>query len=147
MSNPFINAAAPTGKFAKFNQPGDSITIQVTDKWSERQHRTFGTNEPAFYPKSGDPIMDQWIPGMDVNAESEADAPAVIVVDKPKMRQAIGKALLEAGVNEPQIGGTLQVTFTGYGVGQNAANPPKTFEAKYWPAQAASGVWGGEQGK
>lgn len=147
MSNAFMNAVKPKGKAAKFATVGDSVTIQLTSEVTEQQARTYvpgGQGEPKFFPKSGDPIMDQVISGLDVNAETEEDAPTVIYVDKPAQRQAIGKALLEANVDNLHTGGTLELTFSGYGVGRVASQPPKAFTAKYWAPQAAAGSWGGE---
>ncbi|GAA1411805.1 hypothetical protein AUR04nite_00840 [Glutamicibacter uratoxydans] len=143
MTNAFVAAATPSGKYAKFKTVGDSITLKITGKVTERQQREYGTNEPKTFP-SGDPIMEQLIPGLDLNAPSEEEAPTVLCVDKKTMRAAIGKALIEKNVGEPQVNGTIKVTFSGYGVGKNPSNPPKDFTAEYWPAQAAAGAWGGD---
>lgn len=146
MSNAFVAAASPKGKGIKFQSVGDSFTFQINAPVTERQATEFqpgGGGALKFFP-SGDPIMEQVITGLDVNAESEEEAAVALYVDKKLLRAAIGRALIEAGVNEPQVGGTLQVTFSGYGHGQNPSNPPKDFTAKYWAPQAAAGSWGGE---
>lgn len=137
-------AVQPKGKAAKFGTIGDTITIQVTAPVTEQQATTYvpgGRGEPKFFP-SGDPIMDQVISGLDVNAASEEEAPSVIYVDKQAMRRAIGVALQAAGSNEIAVGSTLQVTFSGFGVGKNPANPPKDFTVQYWAPQATGGAWG-----
>lgn len=146
MSNAFVQSIQPKGKAIKFSKIGDSATFVINDV-TERQATEYNPNGPGapkFFPKSGDPIMEQVITGLDVNAASEDEAAVALYVDKKLMRQAIGKALVAAGVGEPAKGGTLQIKFSGYGVGQNPSNPPKDFEATYWAPKAASGAWGGD---
>ncbi|WP_346921366.1 hypothetical protein [Glutamicibacter creatinolyticus] len=143
MSNAFVQSVQPKGKGLKFQKIGDEHTFQITGV-TERQATEYvpgGQGAPKFFP-SGDPIMEQVITGLDVNAASEDEAAVALYVDKKLLRQAIGRALLEAGVNEPQSGGTLRVRHSGFGVGKNPANPPKDFEAQYWAPQAQSGTWG-----
>lgn len=145
MSNAFVQSIAPKGKALKFNSKGDSHTF-VINGVTERQATEYvpgGQGAPKFFP-SGDPIMEQVITGLDVNAASEEEAAVALYVDKKLMRQAIGKALVAAGVGEPQVGGTLQIAFSGYGVGKNPANPPKDFTAQYWAPQAQGGSWSSE---
>lgn len=146
MSNAFVQSIKPKGKAVKFSTVGDSITMQITDSTEQqaREYQPGGGGALKFFQKSGDPIMEQVLSGLDVNAASEEEAAVVLYVDKVLMRQAIGKALVAAGVGEPAKGGTLQVKFSGYGVGKNPANPPKDFEATYWAPKAAAGAWGGE---
>lgn len=146
MSNPFAKAVAPKGKALKFSEVGTEHTIQLTEPYTERQATEYvpggGQGALKFYPKSGDPIMDQIITGLDYNAESEDEARAVMYVDKPAMRRAIGIALGEAEADDLRTGGVLTVKFTGYGVAQGGNNPPKEFEAKYVAPEAPGDAWG-----
>ena len=145
MSNPFTKAASPRGTILKFNEVGTEHTIQLTEPYTERQATEFvkggGRGAPKFFP-SGDPIMDQWISGLDYNAASEEEAQAIIIVDKVAMRRAIGKALGEAQADDMTTGGVLTVKFTGYGVAQGGNQPPKEFEATYIPPAAPDNAWG-----
>ena len=149
----FTKAAGPSGKFLKFPEVGTSHTIQITEKYTERQQREvvhvgggkYQQGEPKTY-KSGDPMLEYVIPGLDYNAESEEDAPSVLVVKQGRQMKAIGKALLEAGAADLEVGGVLTLTFTGYGQGANPQNPPKEYEASYAPPQPSGSPWGGEDG-
>lgn len=144
MSNAFTNSIKPRGNWLKFNQEvGQSYTIEVIGV-SERQARDFETKEPKTF-KDGNPIMEQVIEGLDYNAESEDEARAILLIDKAAQRQAIGRAIIEADASDLEAGGVLELTWTGYGVGKNAANPPKAFEAKYTAPEASGNTWGGDE--
>lgn len=124
----FTSAASSTsGKFVKFKQPGDEFTIQVTGV-GERPDEYKG--QPKL-DKNGQQLMEQLIEGLDLNAASEAEAQVVLGVNKFRLRQSIGRAVLAAGGSTLQKGGTLRVVFTGYGVASQG-NPPMEFEAEYW---------------
>lgn len=147
MSNPFAKAVAPKGKALKFNELGTEHTIQLTEPYTERQATEYvpggGQGAPRFFP-SGDPIMEQIITGLDYNAESEEEARAVMYVDKPAMRRAIGLALKEAQVDDLATGGVLTVKFSGYGVARGGNQPPKEFEASYVAPEAPDNAWGSD---
>lgn len=147
----FTKAAGPSGKFLKFPEVGTSHTIQITEKYTERQQREvvnvggkWVQGDPKFW-KSGDPMLEYVIPGLDYNAESAEDAPSVLVVKQGRQMKAVGKALLEADASDLEVGGILTLTFARYGQGANAANPPKEFEASYTPPQATGSVWSGDE--
>lgn len=146
MSNAFLAAVTPKGKSVKLPSVGSSFTGIISGPVTEQQETEYkpGGGGPLKFFPSGDPIMEQLIPMDDVTAASKEEAASTLYVSKQRMRAAIGRALQEAGVSDLQVGGTLQVTFTGYGTGKNPANPPQEFEAKYQPpAPPAGGTWGG----
>lgn len=148
MSNAFLAAASPKGKSVKLPTAGSSFTGIISGPIQEVQETEYqpgGGGPLKFYAKSGQPVMQQLIPLDDVTAASKEEAASTLYVSKPRMRAAIGRALVEAGVNEPQVGGTLQVTFIGYATGNNPANPPQDFEAKYVPPASPAGSWGGAE--
>lgn len=145
----FIKAASPRGDFLKFKNPGDTHTLQITEAVEKRQQHELVRagdkwikGEPRTY-KSGDPMFEYVISGLNYNAESEDKANAVLVV-KARQVRAIGQALKAAGVNQMQVGGVLTLTFTHYGEGQGSI-PPKEYEAKYVPASVSGEAWGSEE--
>lgn len=135
----FMDAIKPRGDFLKFKEVGTSHTIMVQG-FENRQATEFGTNKPSTYP-DGNPIYDQWISGQSWN-ETEGEHDAIIVVSSRNMRAAIGRALKAVGATEPQAGGVLTITFTGFGQGKNPANPPKEYEAEYQAPEPAGNPWG-----
>lgn len=145
MSNPFSRAVQPRGTILKFKDVGTEHTIQLTEPYTERQATEYvpggGKGSLKFFP-SGDPVMDQWVGGLDYNAESEEDAKAILIIEKPAQRRAIGIALKEAQVEDLETGGVLTLKFTGYGVAQGGNNPPKEFEASYVAPEAPDNTWG-----
>lgn len=140
MSNAFLKAAQPNGTFLKFKDAGTEHTIQV-ESVTERQATEYGTNAPKTFP-SGDPIMEQWISGQVWDEEKEDLVDATLVVSSPRMRRAIGRALIAEGASEPQAGGVLTVKFTGFGTGKNPANPPKEYDAAYQAPEPVGNPWG-----
>lgn len=146
MTSSFVAAVTPKGKSVKFVSVGDEFTGKISAPVVLKQATEFGSNAPKFYPKSGDPIMEEIISLLDLNAPSEEEAPSTLYVSSPKMRQAIGEAILAAGATDLQVGGTLQLKFTGHGTGKNPSQPPKLYSARYAPpAPPAGGSWGGAE--
>ncbi len=140
MTNPFIQAAQPSGDFLKFKEVGTEHTLKI-DNVTERQATDYNSKQPLYYPKSGDPIMEQWISGQYWDEEKEELVNAIIVVSSKRMRAAIGEAMIAAEVTELQSGGVLRVKFTGYGQGANSANPPKEYEAEYTAPEPIGDPW------
>lgn len=144
----FMDAIKPRGKYlslSKLANVGDSYTIQITDKYTERQQTDYATKEPIFSKKSGKPVTELLIPGLNYDAESEEDAPSILVIDKWRARQAVGHALKAADVNDLAEGGVLTITYKGLGLkAEGAIAAPKDFEASYTPPAPTGDVWGGE---
>lgn len=144
----FIEAATSTnkGKIIKFANIGDEFVGIISAPVTKRQATDFTTKAPKFFPKSGDPIYEEWISLDDVTAASKEEAASTLIIDSQFKRAAVGKALIEAGVNDVAVGGTLALKWTGYGVGKTPSNPPKSWEARYQPPAAPSaGSWGGAE--
>lgn len=140
----FTDHSKPSGKFlslSKLKEVGDSYTITITEQYSERPFIPFGKTEPAT-TKAGKVITEYLIPGMNHDAENEDDAQSLLVIDKYAAKRAIGKACEEAGVSDIGVGGTLTVTFSGYGLKKGDGYPPKDFEAVYYAPEAEGGTWG-----
>lgn len=137
----FLQAAQPKGKYVKFQNVGDSITMEITS-YVKKQATEYGTNELKFWP-SGDPIYEEHISGLDFNAESEDEANVVLAVSKRLMRQRIGEALQKAGASDLLPGGILTVTYVGDGPkNPKASMPPKDFSAEFQLPEPANSSWG-----
>lgn len=146
MSNAFLAAASPKGKSVKLPSVGSSFTGIISGPVSEVQETEYqpgGGGAPKFYPKSGQPIMQQVVPLDDVTAPSKEEAASTLYVSKPRMRAAIGRALQEAGVGDLTIGGTLYIERIADAVGKNPSAPPQDFVARYQPPAAPAANWGG----
>lgn len=143
MASSFVAAASPKGRTVKFANIGDEFTGIISAPVVLKQATEFGTGALKFYPKSQDPIMEEVISLDDVSAPSKEEAASTIYVSSPKMRQAIGEAIIAAGADDLNVGGTLQLKFTGHGTGKNPSQPPKLYAAKYVAPAAPAGNWGG----
>lgn len=141
MDNFFSSATGPRGKFVKLKDKGDTITMEITDI-TTRPFVPYGENTPKR-DKNGNEVIEALISGMDYAAETEEEASVVLPVNKFAMRQAIGKAVEDAGGSEPQAGGVLTVTCEGDGVAlKPGAYPPKAFSATYQLPEPSETPWG-----
>lgn len=143
-----MDSIKPRGKYlslSKLKEVGDSYKITVTDHYTERQQTDFHTKEPIF-SKSGKPITELLVPGKNWAAETEEDADSILVLDKWRARQAVARAVQEAGGDDLRPGGTLTITYTGLGPkGPNAIQAPKDFSAEYEAPAPLGGEWGSEE--
>lgn len=127
----FITAG---GKTAKFLTVGATITGTISRPPHEQQQTEFGSNTPATWP-NGDPKM-QIVVNLDTAERDPADAnddgARTLYVSSSKMKRAIGDAIIAAGANDIEVGGTLTVTYTGTDPqSKNPANPAKLYSASY----------------
>lgn len=109
----FFNTSSKAAA-VKFQTPGQSFDGYITGPVTARQARDFQTKQPKFYPlrpgqTQADPIMEGVVPVKDANTGVEG----TIYVNSKLMRQAIEAALREAGVQQPEVGGRLLLTYTG----------------------------------
>lgn len=140
----FTDHSRPTGKYlslSKLKEVGDSYTITITGDYTERPFVPFGKTEPAT-TKAGKVVTEYLIPGMNHDAESEDEAQSLLVIDKYAAKRAIGKACEAVSVSDIASGGTLTISFSGYGLKKGEGYPPKEFEATYFPPEAQGGAWG-----
>jgi hypothetical protein len=137
-----------TGKAAKFNKPGDSVTGTVVS-WREAQMMKFDgeaqkpTNEPDFWP-DGNPKM-QAIIVLDTGEQDSEDDDGMrsVYVSSTRAKRALIDALRKGGVKEPEAGGTLTMTYTGDDPkSKNPRNPGKMFSASFVKGTTSS-VFGG----
>lgn len=138
------SGGAPT---AKFDQPGVTIGGLILAEprvYQEREYdpRNPGNGAPKFYPRSGDPIMSVSV-DVQTNLRDAADPEDVgvrrIYVEGKRLKDAVRDAVRAAGASGLEIGGRLDVTFTGLGVAESAGmNAPKLYTAKYVSAGNAA---------
>jgi hypothetical protein len=126
-----MSALAPRAKYPtfKFATPGTSIRGVVSQPPEDSQAKEFGTDKLKFWP-DGNPIMQTRIILLD-SAPSEW-----AIYAQGRLARAITNAIVTAGADDLEVGGRLEVTFTGYGQGKNPAQPPKEYEAAYVPPAA-----------
>ncbi len=131
-------------KGLKFETVGETHIGVVSGEAFERQQMKFGTTEPDFWP-SGEPKMQVLVPlrvdGVTPD-DPDDDGDRTLYVSSNAMKQAIGKAIRDAGVKDIAIGGTLTVSFIGYDPNsKNKQNPKKPYQASYTPpASPLAGV-------
>ena len=127
-------------KSAKFLQVGDSITGTIARRPETQQQRDFATGSAKFWD-DGKPMMQLRI--ILQTSERDPDDPddtgerALYV--KSGMREAIATAVKAAPAKGLEVGGKLQVTYSGDGkAAQKGFNPPKQYQAKYKAPAAGS---------
>lgn len=111
------------------DQPPKSITGKIT---------LVHPPEPVNDPKTGQPTDRKQVrielETTERDPEQQFDDGARTLYVKSYMRSAIGDALRRAGVKEPEVGGTLTVTFVRTEPADRPGlSPSKHFEATYTP--------------
>ena len=148
--------APPASHSAKFEQPGDTIAGEIKEISEPMQCTDFGTSNPSFWP-SGDPMMQAKITlatdQRDPSDPQDDGKRGLWVVQSGKqggLLWAIREAIKAAGAETIQVGGRLQVSFTGTDPeSKNPHNPRKLYEAQYQPPAPGGGMFsqqGGGQG-
>lgn len=125
-----------------FLQVGQSVTGQIITEPKDVQQRNFHDGSPAFWP-SGDPKMQTVFQiqtslrnyeGISQPDRSKPDDGVRSLFIKGKhMERAVKDAILAAGASWLDIGGWIQVTYTGDDMSSKAASKPKFFAVKYQP--------------
>lgn len=136
-------ARVPT---AKFDSPGIVVGGRIVAPPKAHQEREYDRNNPGQgRPKtfpSGDPIY-----GLTIDVQTDQRDPSIaddtgvrrIYVEGKRMKEAVRNAVQAAGAPKLEIGGTLEVVFTGYGqAASEGVNAPKEYQARY-TAPAGSG--------
>lgn len=143
-------SGAPT---AKFEQPGTTIGGRIVAPPRSHQEREYDRNNPGkgalkTFP-SGDPIM-----GITIDVQTDQRDPSNpdddgvrrIYVEGKRLKEAVRNAVVASGSPKLEVGGILQVTFTGLGVAENSTiNAPKEWSAVYTPLAQAQFLEQGQQ--
>lgn len=134
---------------AKFLNPGDTVRGVVAREPQSSQQREYnpdGPGELAFWPKSGQPKMqatidiqtDQRDPSIEgddgVRRLYVKDHGAAYTKGSGRLRDAVRDAVVAAGAKGVEVGGYIEVTYTGNGTGKGAI-PPKLYRVTYRPPQ------------
>lgn len=135
-------ARVPT---AKFDSPGIVVGGRIVAPPKAHQEREYDRNNPGQgRPKtfpSGDPIY-----GLTIDVQTDQRDPSIaddtgvrrIYVEGKRMKEAVRNAVQAAGAPKLEIGGTLEVVFTGYGqAASEGVNAPKEYQARYTPPAGA----------
>lgn len=129
-------ARVPT---AKFDQPGHIIGGRIVAPPKAHQEREYDRTNPGMgalkvFP-SGDPIY-----GLTIDVQTQLRDPSVeddtgvrrIYVEGKRLKEAVRNAVQQSGAAKLEVGGTLEVAFTGFGEAAGVGvNPPKEYQARY----------------
>lgn len=139
---------------AKFDSPGATVAGHVTEPAPEvRQQTDFRSGAPLTWDK-GDPKLQLVVTLQTTQQDNpDDDGRRRIYVrgsKKPEsqsMHAAIAAAVQTAGAKGLEVGGWLQVTYTGDGEANGNLNAPKKYTAEYKKPDttAASGEFLGTQ--
>ena len=121
--------AQSTGSSVKFVAQNTEILLQIAGPTTEAQDTKFGTTEPKFWA-DGTPAMKALVPVINESGEAQT----LHVPKSSRLHKAIGAALGAAGASDLEQGGLLGLTWTGFAVGKNPGNPPRTFAGRYMSA-------------
>lgn len=148
MGRPIDDAFGMGGATVKFEDEGDVVDGIVLAEPKEEQSRDYQTGDPAFWDEEKTRPKMQQVWSLQVEADTDEDpdddGKRRLYVDKKRLKQAIYKALKDAGVkNTSEIaGGRLWVKYTGRDMefrhnGKKPAkgNEPKLFKAKFEKGQ------------
>ena len=110
------------GKFAKFIEPGDTITGEITNIGEPYQVREYNqatqrADGPPKFTKAGKPVMAFHVTLATTDRDpsnGEDDGTRVVDVNSWRMQDAIRNACRAAGANRGlDLGGSLTVTYVG----------------------------------
>ena len=133
----FFNEGAPSAIAtikALGDSPGTTISGPIVEIGEQVQQKDVTTGAPAFWPDGNPKMM------LPVTVATELRDPSISDDDGHRtfwvsgnLKKAIGSALRQAGA-KLAVGGTLQVTFTGYGEAKSKGyNAPREWTAVYTP--------------
>lgn len=145
MSNDSYDFLGISGKsgapYFPFHEPGTTITGKITAEPVQRDKTEPGTNKVMTY-SDGNPqkvlVVTLQTSLVGVNG-SDDDGLRSLWVSTIGQKRALADAVRAAGKEGLDVGGTLTMTFTGYGErSAPGLNPMKVFEASYTPPNASS---------
>lgn len=121
-----------------FREVGATITGIITDEPQERDATDPFSGEVLTW-KDGNPKKVLVITVQtELRDDSDDDGKRSVWISTVGQKRAVGDAIRESGRKGLDVGGTLTLTFTGYGEKTNPAlNPPKVFSASYTPPNAS----------
>ncbi|WP_237222672.1 hypothetical protein [Rothia nasimurium] len=133
---------------AKFPTPGATITGEITEISEPMQARKYEDNSPDYWP-SGDPVMQVKVTlqtdERDPQIQDDDGKRALWVRQSSQMLYAIQAGMKAAGQSDLQVGGRLQVTYTGDDPNsKNPRNPRKLYSAVYQAPAAGGGMFTGQ---
>lgn len=141
----FFNEGAPSAIAtikALGDKPGTTIGGPIVEIGEQIQQKDVNTGAPATWPDGNPKMM------LPVTVATELRDPSVTDDDGHRtfwvsgnLKKAIGSALRQAGA-KLAVGGTLAVTFTGYGEAKNKGhNAPREWTASYTPPAPGAGFF------
>lgn len=133
---------------AKFPTPGATIAGEITEISEPMQARKYEDNSPDYWP-SGDPVMQVKVTlqtdERDPQIQDDDGKRALWVRQSSQMLYAIQAGMKAAGQADLQVGGRLQVTYTGDDPNsKNPRNPRKLYSAVYQAPAAGGGMFTGQ---
>lgn len=145
--NQFLMSGGAGGKSAVFKHPGDAVVGTITSMRVVQQ-TDYKTKEPKFW-KDGSP-QNQLAVALQTTmrdpADQEDDGTRMVYL-RYKSQEAVRDAVQASGASGLEIGGELQLAFTGVDTAYSGdGEPPKLYAAVYRPVAqvqlmgAATGV-------
>lgn len=117
---------------AKFENVGDSVAGDVHDEPEVRQQTDLSTGALKFWD-DGRPQM-QLVVTLKTSLHDDADDDGLrkLYIKGKYLTEAVREAVRKAGAKGLEVGGRLQVTYTGDGPQtKRGFNPPKLYRAEY----------------
>jgi hypothetical protein len=120
---------ANTGSAVSFKEKDVEFVGLISGPITTVQDTEFGSDKPKVW-KDGTPALKALVP----LTTPEGDVKTLHVPASSRLHKSIGAALAAAGVGDLEQGGMLGITWTGFGTGKNASNPPKVYDVRYLSA-------------
>lgn len=141
----FLMGSASPG--FSFKVPGDNIVGQIIAQPTVQQQKVYGKEELAFWP-SGDPKWQMLVQvktgfrnyeGIGAPDRTRPDDGTRTIYIKGKhFEPAVKRAILSAGAQFLDVGGWLNITYTGEDMESKAGQKPKMFTVAYLPPPPGS---------
>lgn len=120
---------AATGSAVSFKEKDVEFVGLISGPVTTVQDTEFGSDKPKVW-KDGSPAMKALVP----LTNQQGDVQTLHVPASSRLHKSIGAALGAAGASDLELGGMLGITWTGFGTGKNASNPPKIYDVRYLSA-------------
>ena len=141
----FFNEGAPSAIAtikALGDRPGTTLSGPIVEIGDEVQQKDVNTGAPAFWPDGNPKTMLPITIATDIRDPNIADDDGHRTLwVSGNLKKAIGAAIRQSGA-KLALGGTLAVTFTGFGEAKSAAfSPPRMWTATYTPPAPGQGFF------
>ena len=120
-----------SGQTAKFEQIGQRHRGIVLSRPVTRPQTDYSTGKPKFW-ENGDPVEQMVIRLLTQEREdADDDGVRVLYIDNKRKKESLRDACRQVGAKRIEVGGVVDMAYTGDGPKEGGGNPPKLYWSAY----------------